>query len=407
MSLAKITTLLLSLSAGIAVAQTAPEPTKTFNEKFELHGYGEITYNNFDWETYPDKRNNIDLNRVVFEPEYAFSDKLKLEMEIEFEHGGTGSTMEFDKFEEFGEFEMEIEKGGEVIIEEIELAWQIKPWLELKAGRLDVPVGHIAAYGEPLDYLTTTYNNVEAALIPAQWYEYGIGAEAEWKNFTFELSLINGLDNSAFSSANWIQRGNQSRFEYVNAAAFAIAARADYAFSDDIVTGISFYTGNTTPNRPKPDITADGFVQVADIHLHAKFGGFTLNGLLLSGSLQNAEIISEANRNLSNNLNVKRTPIGSAALGYFVEGGYNILSTLNKPDHILNIFCGYYYYDSMYKTTGDIFNNPRWERSEIRPGINYIWQNNIAVKTDYTIRKIGIPDLNKENTFTLALAYKF
>jgi hypothetical protein len=107
---------------------------KPFADKFELHGYGEMTFNVFDWETYPDKRNNIDLNRIVFEPEYAFSEKVKLEMEIEFEHGGTGATMEFDKFEEFGEFEMEIEKGGEVIIEELEIAWQAKPWLELKAG---------------------------------------------------------------------------------------------------------------------------------------------------------------------------------------------------------------------------------------------------------------------------------
>ena len=42
---------------------------------------------------------------------------MRLEAELEFEHGGTGITMEFDKLEEFGEFEMEVEKGGEVIVE--------------------------------------------------------------------------------------------------------------------------------------------------------------------------------------------------------------------------------------------------------------------------------------------------
>ena len=109
-------------------------------DNLELHCYGELTYNVFDWETYPDKRNNFDLNRVTFAPEYKFSDKIKLEMEIEFEHGGTGSTMEFDKFEEFGEFEMEIEKGGEVLIEELELSLQPKKWLEIKAGRINVRI---------------------------------------------------------------------------------------------------------------------------------------------------------------------------------------------------------------------------------------------------------------------------
>ena len=61
----------------------------------------------------------------------------------------------------------------------------------------------------------------------------------------------------------------------------------------------------------------------------------------------------------------------------------------------------------MYKTSGEIFDNPRWERSEIRTGLNYCWNKNIAIKSDYTFRTIGIPDLNKENTFTLALAYHF
>lgn len=407
MRLLLITSISIAFCGIQLTAQTAEEPKKSFADKFELHGYGEMTFNVFDWDTYPDKRNNIDLNRIVFEPEYAFSEKVKLEMEIEFEHGGTGATMEFDKFEEFGEFEMEIEKGGEVIIEELEIAWQVKPWLEFKAGRIAVPVGHIAAYGEPLEYMTSTYNNMEANLIPAAWYENGIGAEVEWKKIAFELAIINGLDNSAFSSANWIQRGNQTRFEYVNTEAFALAARLDYAINDDIVFGVSSYSGNSTPNRPKPDINANGVVQLVDAHLHAQVAAFTFNAMFLSGTLQNAATISEANRNLSNNLNVKRTPIASAVLGYFAEAGYNVLSCLEKDMHRLDVFAGYYYYDSMYKTSGEIFNNPRWERSEIRTGLNYCWNKNIAIKSDYTFRTIGIPDLNKENTFTLALAYHF
>ncbi len=376
-------------------------------DNLDLHCYGELTYNVFDWETYPDLRNNFDLNRVTFAPEYKFNKKLKLEMEIEFEHGGTGASMEFDKFEEFGEFEIEIEKGGEVSIEELELSFQPKKWLEIKAGRIHVPFGYLATTDEPLDYMTSTNNNVEETLIPTTWFEFGLAVKTTYQKFSAELALINALDNSAFSSANWIKRGNQMRFETVNADAFAISARIDYSIFEESTIGVSTYIGNSTPNRPKPDITQDAFVNLFETHVHLLPGNFTLNANILYGTLQNADIVSSANRNLSNNLNVKRTPVASAAFGYFAEVGFDLLSLLTESVSKLDVFGGYYYYDSMYKTTGDVFNNPRWERTEIRTGINYVWNEHLALKSDITLRTIGIPEDNKETTFTTAIAFQF
>ena len=60
----------------------------------------------------PDRRARFDIERFVITPRYQVNQKIRFESEIEFEHGGTGATMELDKFEEFGEFEMEIEKKG-------------------------------------------------------------------------------------------------------------------------------------------------------------------------------------------------------------------------------------------------------------------------------------------------------
>ena len=61
----------------------------------------------------------------------------------------------------------------------------------------------------------------------------------------------------------------------------------------------------------------------------------------------------------------------------------------------------------MYETTGDVFNNPRWEKTEIRTGLNYVWNDHIALKSDITLRTIGIPEDNKETTFTTAIAFQF
>ncbi len=378
-------------------------------DRVNLHVYGTVLYNNFTWQTDSAKRNNVDVNHVVLAPEFEISDKLSLDMEIEFEHGGSGASMEFDRFEEFGEYEQEVEHGGEVVIEELELAWKIKPWLELEAGKIKVPVGLANFYYSPVDYLTTTYNNVEETMLPVGWYEVGIGAEGELgrnENIFYNVVLVNALDNSAFSSANWIKRGSHQRFEYSNAESFAVAGRVDYRFTDQTVLGISAYTGNSTPNRPKPDLDADGWVTVVDAHAHIDIKQFYFQALALYGTLQNAYLINDANKNLSNNLNVKRTPAGSAALGYFAEAGYDILPWIcNQTSSTLYIFGGYYYYDTMYKTSGENFNNPRWERSEIRTGLSYQWNNKVGVKSDFTNRTINIPARNKENTFTLAVTF--
>ena len=379
-------------------------------DRLSLDVYGTVLYNNYDWETDTTRRNNVDMNHIVFAPTFQISDKLALEMEIEFEHGGTGSSMEFDKFEEFGEYEQEVEHGGEVVIEELELGWKIKPWLELKAGKIKVPVGLANYYYKPVDYLTTTYNNVEETFLPVGWYEVGIGAGGEFgrhQKLSYQFAIINALDNSAFSSANWIKRGSFQKFEYSNAESFATALRLDYKLNDKSVVGIAAYAGNSTPNRPKPDIRVDSWVTVEDMHLHFENDRLYLQAISVYGTLQNASLISDANKNLSNNLNVKRTPIGSAVFGNFIEAGYDVLPFICKKPGLskLYFFGGYYYYDTMYKTSGTTFNNPRWERKEIRTGLNYQWNNSVGLKTDFTSRKINLPENNMENTFTIAITF--
>ena len=83
------------------MAQVVPAES----ERFSVSGYGVINYANFDWETDSERRAHIDVERLVIAPKLQINDTIRLESELEFEHGGTGITMEFDKFEEFGEFE--------------------------------------------------------------------------------------------------------------------------------------------------------------------------------------------------------------------------------------------------------------------------------------------------------------
>ncbi len=139
--------------------------------------------------------------------------------------------------------------------------------------------------------------------------------------------------------------------------------------------------------------------------------------MFLYGNLQNADKISSANRNLPNALDVKRTPVAKNAMGYYAEAAYNIMPLLiKKPSGTqkLFVFGRYDFYDSMYKTTGDITDNPRWERSVFTTGLNYHITKDITFKTHYAVNSLGADTLdgynnvigNKERTFLLGMGFK-
>src|SRR5678816_444958 len=189
---------------------------------------------------------------------------------IEFEHGGTGASLEFDRFEEFGEFEYEISKGGEVIVEEMNLEFDVLKKCILQVGRVKVPFGAAFNRNEPTDYPTATFSEMEAVILPHNWTDNGIslsgyiGQKSYWR---YSIALVNGLDCSAFNSANWIMRGHQKRFELVNAENFALAGRLDFAPNEKMKLGFSLYGGNTKDNRPKPDLQVDTPLGLSLIHI--------------------------------------------------------------------------------------------------------------------------------------------
>ena len=399
------------LSTG-AIAESNP---------FSVSGYGVINYAYFDWELDPDRRAAIDVERFVIAPKYRINDTIRLESELEFEHGGTGSTMEFDKFEEFGEFETEIEKGGEVIVEKLAAVFSFQPSFNFRVGHIIVPVGLVAKRHRPQHYFTTTRPEAEGHLIPTIWHETGIEVFGTLGALKYQAQIVNGLDSTGFSSRHWIVRGHQLRFETANAEAPAFVGRLDYAFHEKATIGVSGYYGDTAANRPKPDVDFDAHVGIVSLHGFYEANAVKVRGLFLWGALENADRLSKVNRTLSNNLNVKRTPIGSSALGWSIEAGYDILSLFRQPnnsadhhdlkhtppDKVLDVFARYDYYDTMASVEGIIFDNPRWERSTWTFGINYHVHPKVVFKSHYSLRRLATKDKNTENTFALGFGFQY
>ncbi len=377
---------------------------------FSVSGYGVINYAHYDWDLDPNRRASIDIERFVVAPKYQISDIIRLEAEIEFEHGGTGSTMEFDKFEEFGEFEMEIEKGDEVIVEKLAAVFSLHPYLNFRVGHIIVPVGLVSKRHRPQHYFTTTRPEAETHLIPTIWHETGVETFGSFGPLYYQVQIVNGLDSTGFSSRHWIVPGRQLRFETVNAEAPAFVGRLEYVFDENVTVGVSGYFGDSAANRPKPDVDFDAHVSILSVHGFYELNALKVRGLFLWGALQNADKLSRVNRSLSNNLNVKRTPLGSSALGWYIEAGYDVLSFLTNADTYfqeLDVFARFDYYDTMASVEGIIFDNPRWERATWTFGVNYHVHPKMVFKCHYSLRRLAEIDENKENTFSLGLGFQY
>ena len=382
-------------------------------------GYADILFSWYGYgpdQTRPggsgsDNRLEFDLTRFVLELEGEMYAGLGFEAEIEFEHGGTGSTFEIE-YEEFGEYEQETEKGGEVYVEELYLYKKFGDWGKLKAGRFYLAFGLMSFLSKPTDYLAARRPESETMVLPAVWDEMGASFQyyaTDSLNLTFQV--VNGLDSTGFGSLNWIRGGHQGKFETIKATGLAMVGRIDYKFLDyGLLIGTSAYYGfDTSANRPKDDLPdVDAPILLLDAHAIFNYGRWRGSGLFVWGHLWDAAEVSERNARLSNNLDVPRTAVSDNAISAWAELGYNI-NTYVGLDHLhrLEPFFRIDYYDTMYDPRNDLFDNPRYERTVLTGGLSYTFANAVFVKLDYGYRMISASDLNNESTVDLAFGWVY
>ena len=402
---------------SICLALALPASIAADESKFKLTGYGELIYSHFDYgpdqKSGPagspsDSRATIDIARLSLELETHLLRGVELEAEVEIEHGGTGGALEIE-YEEFGEYETEVEKGGEIVLEELYVEREFGDAFNIRLGHFYVGVGLITERYHPMDFFGTRRPESEAAVIPAIWHETGIEINGEVHRLRYRVQLVNGLDATGFSSQQWIVGGHQTRFEDVRASNMALAARLDYRLAEGMTLGVSGYRGNSADNRPKPDMKdADAHVSIFDVHAVLRYNRLRAQGMYLYGHLQNAAIVSTRNRTLSNNLDVLRTPVASAAYALYAEVGYDILPFFtSRKEEQCHLFFRFDAYDTMAETPPEFFDNPRFSRRVYTVGVNYAMGHAVVLKGDYAMRRLGAANFNGENTASFALGFQF
>ena len=396
-----------------------PQKPVAADSPFELtwSGYADILFSWFDHgpnQNRPggaesDSRLELDLARFILELEGDMDAGWGFEAEIEFEHGGTGAAFEIE-YEEFGEFEQEVEQGGEVFIEELYLRKKFGDWGKLKVGRFYIGYGLLSQLYKPSGYLAARRPESETMIIPAVWDEIGIGFNYYVNdNLDLAFQVVNGLDSTGFGSLNWVREGHQGKFETIQADGLAFIGRADYRFTDiGLMVGGSVYYGlNTNENRPKDDLEdVDSPLLLLDAHVVLRHDRWYGSGVVMWGQLWNADDISARNSRLSNNLSVPRTPVADNVLALWGEIGYDIGPYMGLgPWNSLRPFLRVDYYDSMFKPRESLFDNPRYERLIFTSGLSYSFADSVFVKLDYAYRRVGDSTLNNEGTANLTLGW--
>ena len=207
-------------------SENTKETTKVAQilSRFTVGGYGEAVYSyNFYSDKYtrylyPENYKNethgrFDLPHVVIYLGYDFGKGWTMGSEIEFEHGGTEAAIEIEE-EEAGEYESEIERGGEVALEQFWIQKSIFPQLNIRIGHIIVPVGGTNQHHMPTEFFGVYRPEGENTILPCTWHETGISVWGRAGDWRYEVLLIPGLDSDRFGRMGWIHDGSGSPYEF-------------------------------------------------------------------------------------------------------------------------------------------------------------------------------------------------
>ena len=389
-------------------------------ERLTIGGYGEVALsrNFYSDNVYRyssaashkgEQHGRFDIPHAVVYIGYDFGKGWSMQTEIEFEHTGTGGAVE-KEFEEAGEWETEVEKGGEVELEQFWIQKSFTPALNIRMGHMVVPVGGLNNAHEPLNFFTVYRPEGEYTILPSTWHDTGISLWGRTAHWRYEAQVIAGLDAYMFNTENFVKNGAGSPFEFKAANQLGFAGRIDnYSFRNLRLSLSGFYGrafNNTYPYEVIPETSryygVVGRTAIGAFDFAYKGSRFIARGNVDYGYVGDAATISNMKRNRSaNNAPYKKSAVGKGAFAAGAEAGYDVLP--GSVDGQLYVFGRYEYYNSYIPDTGQ--EAAEWTaKHRIAVGLNYYPLPQIAVKAEYSHRFLK-PGYNPEPSVSLGVCY--
>lgn len=392
--------------------------------RLSVGGYGEVAYSrNF----YSDSGNRyssaklhkndpshgrFDIPHAVIYLGYDFGKGWTLGTEIEFEHGGTGSSIEYEA-EESIEFEQEQERGGEVELEQFWIQKSFAKWANIKAGHIVVPVGLNNAHHEPLNFFTVYRPEGENTIMPSTWHQTGVSFWGRTKNWRYELQFLAGLNSDNFTNTGWINKGPGTPTEGEIATKYGTALRLDNYSIKGLRIGLSGYyghaIGNSYPNNKNgAEAKYKGVVAIGAVDFTYDDHNWIVRGQADYGYLSDAQQLKYFTNRLNGLSPFHHSAfVSKNAFAYGIEAGYNVFSQiekLRKEEQKLYVFGRYEHYNpyaSKTKNTSYDYTNVK----RMAVGINYFPVKQVAIKAEYSHRFLK-SQYNNEPAINIGVAYE-
>jgi hypothetical protein len=178
-------------------------------------GYGELHYNNLSDDVTADGNDSLDrtdFHRFVLFVSHEFSENIRFFSELELEHSLAGE----------GE-------PGEVELEQAWLEMDLNDRHRVRAGLDILPLGIINPTHEPNTFYGVERNRVESEIIPATWWEAGLGVNGELApGWNYDLVVHNGLAVPTTGGSAFRPRSGRSKVAQADDLALATTARIRY-----------------------------------------------------------------------------------------------------------------------------------------------------------------------------------
>ncbi len=345
----------------LKMKQSTEEESKT-----HLHGYGELHY------TAPQKKgedNEIDLHRMVIGITHNFTDRIILDVEVDFEHAAQEMDLEFAY-----------------------LDFLINDAFNLRAGAMLMPVGYLNEYHEPPLFYSVERPYVEKYLIPTTWKEGGLGVFGEpAQGFRYRAYIVGGLDASRFRGKDGIRKGRQQISE-AKADDLAFVGRLEYVGLPGLQLGTSFYRGGSAQGDSS---FGDATVTMAEADVRYRLGNLEFTGLYTRTTIDDTDkIYAETNE-----------VVGKEQAGWYVEFAYHVPFFLKKSEHEVVGFARYEEIDTQKSLAAGLTGNPAYDRDVKTIGLAYYPVPDVALKANLDIWSDGTGD--DWNVFNLGATYMF
>ncbi|HUR93516.1 MAG TPA: hypothetical protein VMY76_02960 [Gemmatimonadales bacterium] len=363
---------------GVRSAQVVAQDTS--EDRTTVGGYGEVHYLN---PTGPDTPGEVNVSRFVVYLAHTFSERIAFRSELELE----------DAKIEGGE------EGGEVALEQLYLDYSLSPAATIRAGLVLPPIGIINETHEP-----PTFNGVERPsfdrnVIPSTWRDIGVGLVGSIpgsSGLNYRVFFLNGLVASGFSADAGIRGGRQEGKE----ASFAnpsLTGRLEWARPGLRVGGSFWYGGSAAQDPLLGDGSFDNAVALVAADARYDVGPFMFRGVVANVSIADADAINAAYGG----------QVGSRIAGGYVEGAYNLLSTLAPASaQQLNAFLRHERYNTQAGVPDGVTRDDALARGITTFGLSYKPVYNVVFKGDYQIRR-NRASVGEDEQLSLGVGYQF